>query len=242
MLAAALLTAVAAALLVPPRGSRRLGAVAAPTANRSRDVERTQSRWWASPVVAAALGGAAVLQVVGQPLGLVLAVVSGAAAYRWVSKAESAGERRRRELLSRDLPLAVDLLVACLAVGRPPGAALSVVAGALRGPLAQELRVVASQLEMGADAGSVWQGLSKDPVLAPVGRAFARAARSGSSVTSALSGCADDLRRRRRADAFGRARSAGVKAAGPLGACFLPAFVLIGIVPTVVSLFEQIVP
>jgi len=188
------------------------------------------------------LGGAAVLQVVGPPLGLVLAVGGGAAAYRWVSKAESAGGRRRRERLTGDLPLAVDLLVACLAVGRPPSAALSVVAGALRGPLAQELRVVASQLDMGADAGAVWQGLMRDPALAPVGRAFARAARSGSSVTAALSGCADDLRRRRRADAQARARSTGVRAAGPLGACFLPAFVLIGIVPTVVSLFGQLAP
>ena len=175
-------------------------------------------------------------------MGVVLAVGAGVAAHRWVSRTESSADRHRCERLSRDLPHAVDLLVACLAVGRPPAAALSVVASAIRGPLAQELRAVASQLEMGADALAVWQGLSRDPALAPVGRAFARATRSGSSVTAALSGCADDLRRRRRADAQARARSTGVKAAGPLGACFLPAFVLIGIVPTVASLFGDLLP
>jgi hypothetical protein len=32
------------------------------------------------------------------------------------------------------------------------------------------------------------------------------------------------------------ARSAGVRAVAPLGLCFLPAFVLVGVVPTVVGL------
>jgi hypothetical protein len=48
---------------------------------------------------------------------------------------------------------------------------------------------------------------------------------------------AGDLRRRRRAAAEQRARSVGVRAAAPLGLCFLPAFVLIGVVPSVVSAF-----
>jgi Flp pilus assembly protein TadB len=241
VLTAALLGALAAALMVRQWVPRRLVGVTGSVPSRSFDSGKG-SRWWASPAVAAVLAAVAVLQLVDPPLGLLLGAGAGVAAHRWVSRAESSADRRRYEQLTRDLPHAVDLLVACLAVGRPPAAALSVVASALRGPLAQELRAVASQLDMGADAPAVWQRLSRNPALAPVGRAFARATRSGSSVTAALSGCADDLRRRGRADAQARARSTGVKAAGPLGACFLPAFVLIGIVPTVASLFADVLP
>jgi hypothetical protein len=37
-----------------------------------------------------------------------------------------------------------------------------------------------------------------------------------------------------------RARSVGVKAAVPLGLCLLPAFVLVGVVPLVVSLLTSL--
>lgn len=241
MLLSAATAALAAALLISSPGSRRLRGLMAqrgPQPGR----RRTQRRWWASPVVAAILGAFAVLQVIPPPIGLLPAIGAGVAAHRWVAKAESTAQRRRRERLTQDLPLAVDLLVACLSVGRPPLAALSTVAGALRGPMAQELRAAAAQLELGADATLVWQRMASDPVLGPLGRSMARASRSGSSVTSALSRCADDARRARRTHAQARARSVGVKAAGPLGACFLPAFVLVGIVPTIVSLFGDVVP
>jgi pilus assembly protein TadC len=36
------------------------------------------------------------------------------------------------------------------------------------------------------------------------------------------------------------ARSVGVHAAAPLGLCFLPAFVLVGIVPSIVSVFGSL--
>ena len=242
MLRTVLFAALATTLIVPRGVPRRLVAVTRSVPTRFVGPPDAGSRWWASPIVAAVLAGLAVLQVVDPPMGPLLAVGAGVVAHRWVSRTESSADRRRCERLNRDLPHAVDLLVACLAVGRPPAAALSVVAGALRGPLAHELRAVATQLDMGADAFAVWHGLSRDPALGPVGRAFARATRSGSSVTAALSGCADDLRRLRRADAQARARSTGVRAAGPLGACFLPAFVLIGIVPTVASLFGSVLP
>ena len=39
-----------------------------------------------------------------------------------------------------------------------------------------------------------------------------------------------------------RARSAGVVAMAPLGLCFLPAFVCLGIVPIVLSLFGEVLP
>jgi pilus assembly protein TadC len=55
-------------------------------------------------------------------------------------------------------------------------------------------------------------------------------------VAAAVQGVAADARRRQQAEAHRRAARAGVLAVLPLGACFLPAFVLLGVVPAVVGL------
>jgi len=61
-------------------------------------------------------------------------------------------------------------------------------------------------------------------------------ARSGTSLVDCLRVHADEARRRRREQETKRARSVGVKSVQPLALCFLPAFVLIGVVPLVASL------
>ena len=56
------------------------------------------------------------------------------------------------------------------------------------------------------------------------------------SVTTAGARLARELRERARAEVESRARSVSTRAAAPLGVCFLPAFVLLGIVPLVAGL------
>lgn len=241
MLTAALLSAVAAVLVLVPPVSHRVARAGRYARSSAPTQVPSRHRWWASPPVAALVAAVAALQLVPAPVGILPAGGAALAAHQWVARAESAADRLRQERVSRDLPLAVDLLVACLAAGRPPGAALATVAAALRGPLAKDLRAVAAQLDLGADPLGVWQQLGRDPTLGALGRSLARASRSGSSVTTALSRCSDDLRRRRHSSAQAQARSVGVRAAGPLGLCFLPAFVIVGIVPTIVGLFGVVV-
>ncbi len=53
---------------------------------------------------------------------------------------------------------------------------------------------------------------------------------------------ADELERESAARAEDAARRVGVAAALPLGVCLLPAFLLLGVVPTVASLFASMVP
>ena len=65
---------------------------------------------------------------------------------------------------------------------------------------------------------------------------MARSARSGSPLSDVLSEVADDLRLVRTRDVQVAARAAGVRAVGPLAACFLPAYLLLGVVPVVASL------
>jgi pilus assembly protein TadC len=144
--------------------------------------------------------------------------------------------RERRARLIADIPIAVDLLAACLRGGTPWGAAVEAVAAALGGPLGEELHGVAAQVRLGADPTAAWLALTREPALSELARTVARAANSGSSLAPALARLAQDQRRSARAAASARARAAGIRAVAPLGLCFLPAFVLLGIVPAVAGI------
>ncbi|MDQ3627949.1 MAG: type II secretion system F family protein [Actinomycetota bacterium] len=173
--------------------------------------------------------------VVGGLAGLGVSVVAGGAVATLLRHTSAASDVRRRARIVADLPLTVDLLVACVSAGRAPSQALAVVCASVAGPIAEDLRPVCARLELGADARTVWSDLAAHDTLAPLGRALSRSARTGSSITGTLSRCAEDLRRDRRAVADADARKVGVRASAPLGACFLPAFFLIGVVPTIVG-------
>jgi len=218
--------AVAAACLVPGRAGRVAPSrVARPTAGAPRD---SQLR-----VLGAAVTGVGTAVLLGSTTGLVLAPVVAVVAWHWLGRLESGEVRRRRAALARELPLAVDLLAACLAVGAAPAAALAQVASAVDPPMRDELAAVAARLRLGVDPGAVWEELARHDELGPLGRSLARSARTGSSVADAMSRLAEDLRGATRVQVEGRARAVGVKAAAPLGLCLLPAFIITGVVPLV---------
>jgi len=174
-----------------------------------------------------------VLVLVGLPWGVLPAVLAFYGVPRALSRLEPAASRRRAVLIGRDLPLAVDLLAACLRAGRPPQQALSVVATAVRGPLAELLTRVAHHLALGADPTDAWSQLRSEPACAPVARAIDRSIRSGAPLSKTLEHLADDTRQSRQHAADQRARATESRSALPLGLCFLPAFILLSIVPTI---------
>ncbi|MFY0408797.1 type II secretion system F family protein [Solicola sp. PLA-1-18] len=240
---AAVLAALAVALVLPPPPVERLRLVlAAPDETGPGPLARLRAgAWWTSPWTIAGLVALVVVWFVPSGPGLVLAALAGLGVRTWVSRLESGAVRRRREQVTRDLPLAVDLVVAALAAGRPPSLALRAAGEAVGGPLADDLARACARIDLGADHLEVWHELGRDPALGPLGRAFARAARTGASVVDVLDHLADDLRRRRRGAAQEVARSVGVRTAAPLGLCFLPAFVLVAIVPAVAAVFSTAV-
>jgi Flp pilus assembly protein TadB len=192
---------------------------------------------------AAAAGlGLAVALVVGGVLGVALGVGIAAAAGRLIPRLEPAAARRRRLDRATELPLTLDLLGVCLRAGMPLVAALETVAEALPGPFSDDLHVVAGLQRLGAAPAAAWAELTSDADLAPVGRAVARSAESGSRLAAAFDRLAADRRSALASAGLSRARSAGVVAMAPLGLCFLPAFVCLGIVPIVLSLFGRVLP
>lgn len=223
MIVLAVVAASAAAwLIVPPTRSRRH---ARPRLARPELLRLSCAA--AAVAVALAWGG-----VVGIAVGAVLAVLGPAL----LGRLESRGERRRREALERQLPDASDLLAACLSSGATADRAAVAVAQAMGDPIAAPLRRLVGTLQLGADPASAWAALADEPTLRPIARAATRSAETGAPLADLLVSVAHERRDEMRARAEAAARAAGVRAVAPLAACFLPAFLLIGVVPVVASL------
>jgi Flp pilus assembly protein TadB len=184
----------------------------------------------------AAFGGLAAALLVGGVPGLLAAPVVFALLDRFLGRLEPRSVRERRQRLHRDLPVAADLFAACLLAGRSPADAAEAVADAVGGPLADELRPATAALRLGGDPVAVWTRLAAEPALAPFGRALARSSATGAALSDAAVRLADTQRAARHRSQTAAARRVPVLATLPLGLCFLPAFLLIGVFPVVAGL------
>lgn len=135
------------------------------------------------------------------------------------------------------LPLAAgwDLLAACLRAGLPVPLAVRAVAGHLPDPVGAELRTVAERLALGADAQSAWDVPQSSP-LHKLARAARRSAHSGAGLAEVAGRAATEIRADVRSAAAARGQRAAVLITGPLGLCFLPAFLVLGVAPVVIGL------
>ncbi|WP_040802777.1 type II secretion system F family protein [Nocardia concava] len=138
---------------------------------------------------------------------------------------------------------ALDLLAACLRAGLPTASAAAAVAIEAPEPLATALRRASDLLGLGADPATAWEqataGQADDSVTA-LARMARRSARSGTGLATAVAELAERRRGELEDAAAARAERAGVLIGGPLGLCFLPAFLCLGIVPVVIGLAGRV--
>lgn len=133
-------------------------------------------------------------------------------------------------------PLLVDVLAVVLAAGAAPSQALR-GAAELAGPaLGAELRQVAHRLDLGVEPARAWAELRERPDLAGMARAIVRTTATGSSPVPLLQAEAQQRRELRSTRVRARAAKVAALATLPLGLCFLPAFLLLGVVPIVATL------
>lgn len=173
-----------------------------------------------------AVGGAAPA-IVAAGLG----AVAGIGARRVLS-----GRLGEREEDGAELAGCWELLAACLEAGLPVAGAVLATAQPLTGTAGQGLRRVAGLLELGADPVDAWRTVEHRRALAAFARAAARSAGTGAALARvARTECAR-LRATLTDTAQARAQRAAVLITGPLGLCFLPAFIVLGIAPVVIGL------
>lgn len=142
--------------------------------------------------------------------------------------------RAARAALVGELPAACDLLGVCLSAGVPVAGALAAVGEATPAPLGPELSGIAALYRLGAEPRRAWSDAPAE--LAGLGRVVVRAGESGSSVGPALQALAADSRAAARAATEAAVRRAGIWVLAPLGLCFLPAFVCLGVVPLILGI------
>ena len=204
--------------------TRRLGQAAMPGVAAAFVLLRAgpPAAEWATgwlPSIAAVASGAAV-------------ALTGAVVLGWL---EPAATRRARQRRIADTPQALDLLAACLAAGLPVRAALRSVVEVVDGPLGDDLGQVLRLTDLGHDDVSAWRSLAGHQQLGPAALDLARSVETGALLVESLLVHAEVAREERRGQVESAARRVGVRSVLPLMVCFIPAFLLIGIVPTVAS-------
>jgi Flp pilus assembly protein TadB len=235
---AVLCCGIAGFLAVPDHAAKRrlTSLLPAPTASTSRSGTGEKRLRWTVACMAGFVCGL----LVGGPVGWTAALLLTVTCARVLSRLEPRATRQRRARIIAELPMTIDLLAACLRGGGAWHESVEAVAEAVGGPLGKELSQVAARIRLGADPAEEWQNLANDPVLAPLGRTAARAATGGAPLAATLARLSTDQRRIARTAASSRARTAGVRAVAPLGLCFLPAFVLLGIVPAIAGIAQNV--
>ena len=188
-----------------------------------------------------ALGaGLGVLVLIGRWWGVPAGIAAAVGTARYLRTREPADVRAGRQRAVADLPLCADLLAAVLRAGAPVDRAAFAVADALGGPLGERLERTARSLRLGAGPAEAWAHLSDVTGAERLVAAAVRSSASGGALAGALTRLTDDLRADRGVAAEAAAQRAGVLIVLPLGLCFLPAFVLAGLVPVLVAVLGDV--
>jgi tight adherence protein C len=151
--------------------------------------------------------------------------------------------RRRLERANRELPQFLDLLAAASSAGLSGQLAFRRAIESTEGPLSEELSDVVRSVDLGARWRDELRNASDRLPLPDLRRAAAtmtRAESLGSSLSDALSELATEVRDARRSAATERARKAPVKMLFPLVFLVLPAFLLLTVVPVLISALRSI--
>ncbi|CAL9528962.1 type II secretion system F family protein [Streptomyces sp. enrichment culture] len=177
--------------------------------------------------------------VVGGLAGVLVGLVGATALWRWSARRSAAGTSAAQAAAAaaaRQLPLAADLLAACVAAGASPVAAARAVGDALGGPVGDALGRGAAEVRLGGEPDDAWRGLAALAGAVPLARLLERAEVSGLPAAGPAARIAAQARAEWARTTTARARRAAVMVTAPVGLCFLPAFIAVGVLPVVIGL------
>jgi len=188
-------------------------------------------------------GSLAVLCLVGPAPAPVLAPMVGLVAWRGPVFVAGRAARRRRTRADAEIPQLLDLLAAASSAGLSASLSLRRAAGALEGPLAEELAGVIHAVDLGGRWRDELRATADRLALPDLRRTVAALTRTetlGSSLATSMQELAERVRASRRAAVTERARTAPVKMLFPLVFLVLPAFLLLTVVPVLLSTLQSI--
>ncbi|MEV8036703.1 type II secretion system F family protein [Streptomyces sp. NPDC086182] len=242
------LGALVCGVLLVGTSARRLGAVrrarsvrrrlaellllAAAPSPRRREVGSHVRRWL--PLLGVVCAG---WVLIGGLAGVLVGLVAGFGVRWWRQRRNPTPPEEYDEMLAaRQLPLAADLVAACIAAGASPVTAAQAVGEALGGPVGERLARGAAEVRLGGEPGDAWRRLASIPGAQGLARLLERAGESGVPAAVPVGRIAAEARAEWGRAATARARRAAVMVTAPVGLCFLPAFLAIGVLPVVIGL------
>ena len=161
----------------------------------------------------------------------------------WVARRRAPA--RRLAVRRESAPAVLDLLGAALLAGLNPHKAVLRVAERAPEALHTDLGLAAAVLRLGGTPAAALQAAADRSGLDELRAAAAAleaAERWGAPPAEALAARAEALRGRARLQAEAEAGRAAVRLAFPLVLCFLPAFILLTVVPTVAGSVRALTP
>lgn len=229
-----LLLALALLTVPPPRSGRaRLALLVPARAHAPGEPDGTSPARWL-PALAGLAAGLLTATLIGGWAGIILAGLC-AVLVAWGCRRLVAVAGRPAAPDPLSMAAAWDLMAACLHAGLPVADSVRAVAERLPGPAGGELRSVADRLALGAAPHVAWEVPEGSP-LHRVARAARRSAHSGAALAEVAVAASTDVRATARELAAARGQRAAVLITGPLGLCFLPAFLVLGVAPVVIGL------
>ena len=196
------------------------------------DLGGARRRWL--PVMGAVCVG---WVLVGGLAGGLVGLAAGFGFWRWRQRrGPGPVEEYDTARAARQLPLAADLVAACIAAGAGPVVAAHAVGEALGGPVGERLARGAAEVRLGSEPVAAWRRLVSIPGAGPLARLLERAGESGVPAAVPVGRLAAEARAEWGRGATARARRAAVMVTAPVGLCFLPAFLAIGVLPVVIGL------
>ena len=224
---------------------RRLSGIAAKGAPPSATRPRARGVPPAVLPIAAAAGVAVIAITLQGSRGLLAALAGGPIVAMGVRRSAARAHSVDRDA-QQALPLLLDLIAAALRTGAPTSVAVGAVTGAAPPSVRASLTRTAALLRLGAAPAEAWSPVQSHPVLGAVAAVATRSADSGIRLADGLERHAGEMRAELRTAGVARAQRVATIALLPLGLCFLPAFVCLGVVPIVIGVagnaFSSVAP
>ena len=148
---------------------------------------------------------------------------------------------KRKELIVRGLPDAIDMLLMCVNAGLAFPAALSKVAETQSGPVAEEFFRVTKEVQLGqsrADALIAMANRTNEPRVRKFVSAMVQVDKFGIPVSSVLTEQALEMRLARRESAREQGQKVPLKILAPIMLCLLPCVIVIILGPAVLGIIQ----
>jgi tight adherence protein C len=172
-------------------------------------------------------------------LGVILAVAAGVGGWFAPTYYVELKRRKRMELVDKQMPDFIDLLVVTIEAGLGILASMRVASDSMTDPLGQELRLTLQEQRMGLSVGQAIESLGRradcDNMRIFV-RSITQGERLGVSIGTTMRNLSLEMRKRRRAKAEERAQKMPIKMLFPLIFFIFPALFIVILTPMVINI------